>query len=74
MRLLLLLKAAAALSSGALPPSAVYKPTQTGDRALSWAASVAHSGGVAPTSLWPSDVVFAAARADFCSYSCSSHT
>ena len=40
MRLLLLLKAAAALSSGALPPSAVYKPTQTADRALSWAAAL----------------------------------
>ena len=40
MRLLLLLKAAAALSSGALPPSAVYKPTQTGDRALSWLAAL----------------------------------
>ena len=40
MRLLLLLKVAAALSSGALPPSAVYKPTQTGDRALSWLAAL----------------------------------
>ena len=40
MRLLLLLEAAAALSSGALPPSAVYKPTQTADRALSWAAAL----------------------------------
>ncbi len=40
MRLLLLLKVAAALSSGALPPSAVYKPTQTADRALSWLAAL----------------------------------
>ena len=40
MRLLLLLKAAAALSSGALPPSALYKPTETGDRAVSWLAAL----------------------------------
>ena len=40
MRLLLLLKAAAALSSVALPPSALYKPTETGDRALSWLAAL----------------------------------
>ena len=38
MRLLLLLEAAAALT--ALPKSALYKPTQTGDRALSWAAAL----------------------------------
>jgi pimeloyl-ACP methyl ester carboxylesterase len=40
MRLLLLLKVASALTSGALPPSALYKPTQTGDRALSWLAAL----------------------------------
>ena len=40
MRLLLLLKVAAALSSDALPPSALYKPTETGDRALSWLAAL----------------------------------
>ena len=40
MRLLLLLKVAAALSSGALPPSALYKPSQTGDRAVSWLAAL----------------------------------
>ena len=40
MRLLLLLQGAAALSSGALPPSALYKPTETGDRALSWLAAL----------------------------------
>ena len=40
MRLLLLLKVATALTSGTLPPSAVYKPTQTADRALSWAAAL----------------------------------
>jgi len=40
MRLLLLLQGAAALSSGALPPSALYKPTQAGDRAVSWLAAL----------------------------------
>ena len=40
MRLLLLLKVATALTSGALPPSALYKPTQTGDRAVSWLAAL----------------------------------
>ena len=40
MRVVLLLKVAAALTSGALPPSAMYKPTQTADRALSWAAAL----------------------------------
>ena len=40
MRLLLLLKVASALTSGALPPSALYKPSQTVDRALSWAAAL----------------------------------
>ena len=40
MRLLLLLKVASALTSGALPPSALYKPSQTGDRAVSWLAAL----------------------------------
>ena len=40
MRLLLLLKVASALTSGALPPSALYKPTETGDRAISWVAAL----------------------------------
>ena len=51
MRLLLLLEVAAALSSGALPPSTAYKPTQTGDRAVSWIQTTFAASGLEPAPL-----------------------